>query len=417
MENMDKKESMAMERTITTDRLLLRPFAGGDLDILLRLYGDEEVLRYTPFDIMDETQAQTHLQKVVRDWECTPVRSREYVIILKESGEKIGRCHIAWDLNDDGTEPVLPAEDGSEPALPAEDGSTGSKGRVMIGWLLVKEAWGNGYATETAEALLGYAFDTLHAAEAYGWCHPGNEATKRVMEKSGMPLTVKRESFMKYEKQGTVTWEEEWEYAVSSEDWHRFVSPGSRPALYDGEGLQTAASSPVIVIRDVRPEDDAFILALNEEEVDVMSPMDEAGLAYFKKHAALFKVACVEERVPGGQTPAQRPAGFLIVLTEGLDYGSENYKYFCSAYRDFLYVDRIAVDAASRRLHVARELYRCLFRQAAMRGFGTVTAEIDTKPIYNAPSLAFHSGMGFEEAGRQWIRGGTIEVSLEARRI
>ena len=41
-----------------TERLILRPFEEGDLDILHRLYGDAEVMHYTPFD--PESLRQSH---------------------------------------------------------------------------------------------------------------------------------------------------------------------------------------------------------------------------------------------------------------------------------------------------------------------------------------------------------------------
>ena len=110
------------------ERLILRPLEEGDLDILHRLYGDAEVMHYTPFDPESLRQSQAHLARVIEDWGKTPLLSREYVIAVRDGEQKIGRCHIL--LEDD------------------------AGGRAMIGWMLVQEAWGKGYATETAQALI-----------------------------------------------------------------------------------------------------------------------------------------------------------------------------------------------------------------------------------------------------------------------
>ena len=189
---------MGHDRTITTERLLLRPFEEGDFDILHRLYGDAEVMRYTPFDAESPAESAAHLSRVVDDWRKEPLLSREYVVTVRtEDGssaggiKKIGRCHILLDG-------------------PEEDS------RAMIGWLLVQEAWGKGYATETAAALLAYCFDTLHVREVYGLCNPDNAATRRVMEKCGMSLREHRRLFVEYKKNGRRFLQDELEYAAVS---------------------------------------------------------------------------------------------------------------------------------------------------------------------------------------------------------
>ena len=182
---------------IATERLLLRPFEEGDFDILHRLYGDAEVMRYTPFDAESPAESATHLSRVIDDWRKEPLLSREYVVTVRTGDragadriEKIGRCHILLDG-------------------PEEDS------RAMIGWLLVQEAWGKGYATEIAAALLAYCFDTLHVREVYGLCNPDNVATRRVMEKCGMSLREHRRSFVEYKKNGRRFLQDELEYTAA----------------------------------------------------------------------------------------------------------------------------------------------------------------------------------------------------------
>ena len=57
--------------------------------------------------------------------------------------------------------------------------------RADIGWVLRRDRWGRGYATEAASLLLRFGFDFgMHRIEAE--CHPDNAASARVMEKIGM---------------------------------------------------------------------------------------------------------------------------------------------------------------------------------------------------------------------------------------
>lgn len=57
---------------------------------------------------------------------------------------------------------------------------------VEIGWRLARTYWGHGYATEAAEAVLTFGFDTLGLEEIVSFTVPGNVRSRRVMETLGM---------------------------------------------------------------------------------------------------------------------------------------------------------------------------------------------------------------------------------------
>ena len=111
---------------------------------------------------------------------------------------------------------------------------------------------------------------------------------------------------------------------------------------------------------------------------------------------------------------AGQPAGFLVVLREGVEeYKSENYIWFSNQYDKFLYVDRIVIDEKYRRLGIGRKFYDRVYDRAREVGISTVTVEIDIIP-YNEPSLKLHEAVGMKEVGQLVIRGGEVKVSLEA---
>ena len=162
-------------------------------------------------------------------------------------------------------------------------------------------------------------------------------------------------------------------------------------------------SERTISIRSAGEEDYPFILRVNEENVEVLSPMDGDRLNRLAGAAEL----CLVAEVDGA------PAAFLIALREGVDfYDSENYRWFSRNYEKFLYIDRVVIDEPFRGMGVGRAMYRAVFRQAKDTGVPFVTAEIDTIP-YNQVSLDFHKVMGFREVGEQIIRGGAVKVSLQ----
>ena len=158
----------------------------------------------------------------------------------------------------------------------------------------------------------------------------------------------------------------------------------------------------MITVRRIEERDFPFILRINEENVSVLSPMDEAGLRRFDAMSECFLMA---------EANGER-AGFLIALREGCEaYESENYRWFSRHYPQFLYIDRIVIDAPFRGQGIGRSLYEQVFARARDTAVPFVTAEVDTVP-YNAESLAFHGAVGFREVGTQSVRGGSITVSL-----
>ena len=158
----------------------------------------------------------------------------------------------------------------------------------------------------------------------------------------------------------------------------------------------------MITVRRMEEGDFPFILRINEENVSVLAPMDEAGLRRFEAMSECFFMA---------EADGER-AGFLIALREGCEaYESENYRWFSRHYPQFLYIDRIVIDAPFRSQSIGRRLYEQVFARAKEAAVPFVTAEVDTVP-YNAESLAFHAAMGFREVGTQSVRGGSVTVSL-----
>jgi RimJ/RimL family protein N-acetyltransferase len=57
---------------------------------------------------------------------------------------------------------------------------------VELGYRLLPQAWGYGYATEGAHALVRYAFEALGLYRIIGLTHPGNTASQRVLQKAGL---------------------------------------------------------------------------------------------------------------------------------------------------------------------------------------------------------------------------------------
>lgn len=164
-------------------------------------------------------------------------------------------------------------------------------------------------------------------------------------------------------------------------------------------------SQPVL-IRPATTADHDAVLALNAESVAVLSPLDAQRLSHLHDQSAAFWVA------PGQDDAPSRLAGFMLVMREGVDYDSPNYRWFAQALPSFLYVDRVVVGSAARGSGLGQRFYERLFALAAEAGVATVACEIDIDPP-NDGSARFHERLGFREVGRQAVMNGKKIVSLQ----
>jgi len=144
---------------LTTERLVLRPVAREDLDGYVALYADPEVVRYIgDGEVATREESAEWLERALDrnatlGWDLRTVRSRD--------GTFVGRCGIA----------VHELEHGPE---------------REVGYILAREHWGKGYATEAATAVRDHALGTLGLRRLVALIAVGNDASVRVAEKLGM---------------------------------------------------------------------------------------------------------------------------------------------------------------------------------------------------------------------------------------
>jgi hypothetical protein len=159
-------------------------------------------------------------------------------------------------------------------------------------------------------------------------------------------------------------------------------------------------------VRPARRDELPAIHAINQAEVPAVSDLEPAALEWLFEAAARCAVAEIDGAL----------AGFLLALRPGVDYPSENYRWFSARYDDFWYVDRLAVAPDHRRRGVARALYADAERCARAVGAPRIACEVNVRPRNDA-SLAFHAELGFEEVGRQETEGGRKAVVMLARPV
>lgn len=143
---------------LTTERLRLEPLTDAHTDLLVELDSDPEVLRHVFGRALSRDE-------VVRDW--MPKRTRPdadvrgigYWVGFHDGGF-VGWWCLAIDDDD-----LTAAE---------------------LGYRLARSAWGNGFATEGALAVLHHAFTTAGLTRVWADTATANLGSQRVLEKLGL---------------------------------------------------------------------------------------------------------------------------------------------------------------------------------------------------------------------------------------
>ncbi len=158
-------------------------------------------------------------------------------------------------------------------------------------------------------------------------------------------------------------------------------------------------------ISDITEADLEYVLALNEASLPHVSNMDLEQTRWFARNAFYFRIVRIDEQF----------AGFLIGLRPGIDYGSENYRWFCDHYVDFGYIDRVAVAASARRRGVASRMYDD-FADRLCGKVDVMTCEVNIRPP-NDSSMRYHELHGFRQVANQQTEGGKKEVAMMEKKL
>ncbi|MCR4439471.1 MAG: GNAT family N-acetyltransferase [bacterium] len=186
--------------TLSTARLILRPFRLDDAPVVRELAGAREVAATTtaiphPYgDGVAEQWIATHQQAYDNGQALT------LAITLRDSGKLIGAIHAAIDATNKLAE---------------------------LGYWVGRPYWNQGYCTDAAKAMVDYAFRVLGMNRVQARHMTKNPASGRVTQRIGMRYEgTLRQSLFRWG-----TFEDAAIYAILREEW----SLGQRAAAARGE--------------------------------------------------------------------------------------------------------------------------------------------------------------------------------------
>ncbi len=146
----------------STHRLNLRDWREADRDPFAALTADPDVMEFFPATL---SRAQSD---ALIDCHQALLESGDpglFAVEVRETGEFIGFVGLA-----------VPSFEASFTPC------------VEIGWRLARSAWGHGYASEAARAVVTHGFETLGLTEIVSFTAVGNARSRAVMERIGLRL-------------------------------------------------------------------------------------------------------------------------------------------------------------------------------------------------------------------------------------
>jgi [ribosomal protein S5]-alanine N-acetyltransferase len=175
-------------------RPAIAPATGADADALFALHSNAHVLRY---------------------WDAPPwterAQAERFIAACRQMAEDGSGARLA----------MARASDGSFIGWCSLTRWNPGYRSAAMGYCLDDAAWGQGYATEAARALLQWAFDTLGLNRVQAETDTRNAASARVLEKLGFL----REGTLREDCVVNGDVSDSWVYGLLRRQWHPYSAP------------------------------------------------------------------------------------------------------------------------------------------------------------------------------------------------
>lgn len=174
-------------------QLKYRSFTEEDFPLFYSVFSNEQVMRYAWIDKIDSESKARALFEEFLSQSDTPSKNNSYsfAVYTLEEGHFAGFANIELHSHN----------------------SYGGCGE--IGYFLLPPFWGKGYATELAQALIKFGFESLGLHKLCARCNANNLKSEAVMQKAGML----KEGHLRKVRFKNNNWDDEKHYGILLEDW------------------------------------------------------------------------------------------------------------------------------------------------------------------------------------------------------
>ena len=172
---------------LVTARLVLRDFRADDRDAIHAYASDPEVTRYMFYGPRTVSETHWHLGQLLATQIATPRMTWELALVPQGQDRPIGACDLTLENEREGD----------------------------LGYILGRESWGHGFATEVAMALVEAGFEQLGLTRIFAICDVNHAASAHVLEKAGLTRT----GVLKRYREAKGRWRDMYRYEILGGDW------------------------------------------------------------------------------------------------------------------------------------------------------------------------------------------------------
>lgn len=156
-------------RELETDRLVLKNIGYEDIPFIHKEFSTDGVNQYL-YDaepVGSDEEAKSLIDFFV---EPEPRNQHRWILVLKDTGEKIGTCGFHhWNT---------------------------STHEVEVGYDLQPDYWRNGYMSEALAAILAFSKNEMQAKKVHACIYPDNVASVQIAEKFGFMRSGAQQVFV-----------------------------------------------------------------------------------------------------------------------------------------------------------------------------------------------------------------------------
>ncbi len=174
---------------ITTQRLTLREYQETDFPGVHTYSKDSETLQFMTWGPNQPKDTRAFIQAAIEEQRYVPRKNYYFIVVLKLKHKVIGGC----GLN------LLESQ----------------RHTAAIGYIFNKAYWGQGFASEAAQALLKLGFSHLGLHRIVATCDTRNLASAGVLEKNHM----RREAHFRKHLWQKGEWRDSYLYAILADEW------------------------------------------------------------------------------------------------------------------------------------------------------------------------------------------------------
>lgn len=146
-------------KNIETERLLFTHYNDALYDDFINLFTDAEVMKYVDKGVLSKQAADALWHKLTKEFYPAGIKTI-WAVVDKEDGRFVANASIR----------------------PRPE----QKHETEIGYMLMPDEWGKGYATEIAKRLVTFGFEELKLKQVFATVDIENENSIKVLEKCGM---------------------------------------------------------------------------------------------------------------------------------------------------------------------------------------------------------------------------------------